>query len=133
MFPSNVESYYPRRYPASTKGALSLGHRQRLKVHLTYERRSPSLRRLAALVEHKDSRNLGEIARLISRLAIPIELARFNLSVIIPLTLLPSPSGWLRWAIDVESGTFETCRRALRMSAYRVRPEGIFSGGEDRF
>lgn len=31
------------------------------------------VQRLAALLEHKDSRNLKEIARLISRLAVPIE------------------------------------------------------------
>ena len=31
------------------------------------------VQRLAALVEHKDSRTLQETARLISRLAVPIE------------------------------------------------------------
>ena len=31
------------------------------------------VRRLAALIEYEDSRNLNEIARLISRLAVPIE------------------------------------------------------------
>lgn len=31
------------------------------------------VRRLAVLIEHEDSRNLNEIARLISRLAVPIE------------------------------------------------------------
>jgi hypothetical protein len=31
------------------------------------------VQRLAALLEHKDSRTLKEIARLISRLAVPIE------------------------------------------------------------
>ena len=31
------------------------------------------VQKLAALIEHKDNRNLAEIARLISRLAVPIE------------------------------------------------------------
>ena len=31
------------------------------------------IRRLAVLIEHEDSRNLHEIARLISRLAVPVE------------------------------------------------------------
>jgi hypothetical protein len=31
------------------------------------------VQRLAALLEHKDSRNLKAVARLISRLAVPIE------------------------------------------------------------
>jgi hypothetical protein len=31
------------------------------------------VQQLAALIEHKDSRNLGEIARLIGRLAVPVE------------------------------------------------------------
>ena len=31
------------------------------------------VKRLAALLEHKDTRNLQAIARLISRLAVPIE------------------------------------------------------------
>jgi hypothetical protein len=31
------------------------------------------VRKLAELVEHRDSRNLGEIARLIGRLAVPVE------------------------------------------------------------
>jgi len=31
------------------------------------------VRRLAVLIEHKDSRDLAEIARLIGRLAVPIE------------------------------------------------------------
>jgi hypothetical protein len=31
------------------------------------------VQRLAALIEHKDSRTLAETARLISRLAVPIE------------------------------------------------------------
>jgi hypothetical protein len=31
------------------------------------------IQKLAALIEHRDSRNLGEIARLISRLAVPVE------------------------------------------------------------
>ncbi len=31
------------------------------------------VQKLAALVEHKNNRNLAEIARLISRLAVPIE------------------------------------------------------------
>jgi len=31
------------------------------------------VRRLAVLIEHEDSRNLHEIARLISRLAVPVE------------------------------------------------------------
>jgi hypothetical protein len=31
------------------------------------------VQKLAALIEHRDSRNLGEIARLIGRLAVPVE------------------------------------------------------------
>ena len=31
------------------------------------------VQKLAALVEHRDTRNLGEIARLIGRLAVPVE------------------------------------------------------------
>jgi hypothetical protein len=31
------------------------------------------VQKLAALIEHRDSRNLGEIARLIGRLAVPLE------------------------------------------------------------
>ena len=31
------------------------------------------VRRLAVLIEYEDSRNLNEIARLISRLAVPVE------------------------------------------------------------
>jgi hypothetical protein len=31
------------------------------------------VQKLATLTEHRDSRNLGEIARLIGRLAVPVE------------------------------------------------------------
>jgi hypothetical protein len=31
------------------------------------------VQKLAALIEHRDNRNLGEIARLIGRLAVPVE------------------------------------------------------------
>jgi hypothetical protein len=31
------------------------------------------VQKLAALIEHRDTRNLGEIARLIGRLAVPVE------------------------------------------------------------
>jgi hypothetical protein len=31
------------------------------------------VQKLAALIEHKDSRNLGKIASLIGRLAVPVE------------------------------------------------------------
>jgi hypothetical protein len=31
------------------------------------------VQKLAALIEHRDSRNLSEIARLIGRLAVPVE------------------------------------------------------------
>ncbi len=31
------------------------------------------VQKLAVLIEHRDSRNLGEIAKLIGRLAVPVE------------------------------------------------------------
>jgi hypothetical protein len=31
------------------------------------------VQKLATLIQHRDSRNLGEIARLIGRLAVPVE------------------------------------------------------------